>query len=332
MLALFIQCKADEQPKQNSKSNRISVLTFNILQGGHDATNVGFPDSRFNGSRFDDLANVISKTNLDIIGIQEDTDTDSLLIALGSGWNRCYNIYSKYELTPLETNGRLLNACRVFLPNGESLVFVNCHWWPSGGYGPNIIKQRMLEGDIPADLEIFENEILEVTKKIADGPRGYKATIELVKPYLKAKEKVILTGDFNEPSHLDWTEHYAKEGMDRWVKNPTEIPLKFEIEWNGSKALENTGLSDAYRTVHPDEVEKPGITWTPPYPNGTQGREDYDNQVLVRIDRIYFFNSGLNCREASVITGTKENGDIKLNCDWPSDQWAVLAEFVIKQK
>jgi len=192
VFALLFQCTSGEKPKQNDTLNHFSVLTFNILQGGHDATNVGFPNSRFNGSRFDDLAGVIKKTNADIIGVQEDTNTGSLLIALGSGWNRCYNIYSKFELAPLETNGKLLNACRVFLPNGDSLVFVNCHWDPSGGYGPEIIKQRMLARDIPSDLKLFEKEILEATKQISDGPRGYKATIDFLQPYLKANEKVIL--------------------------------------------------------------------------------------------------------------------------------------------
>lgn len=325
VFVLFNQCTTGG--KQEHTSNRLMVLTFNILQGGHDAGNVGFPNSRFNDSRFDDLANVILETNADIVGIQEDTTTDSLLLALGEGWKRCYNMYSRFKLSPLETNGDLLNACRVHLPNGDSLVFVNCHWLPSGGYGPGIIQERMLDGNVPADLNLFEEEILEATKQIADGPRGYQATVEMLQPYIKANEKVILVGDFNEPSHLDWTARFAREGMDRWVNNPTGIPLRFAIEWKGSKALEDIGLSDAYRTIYPDEVAKTGNTWTPPYPTGTPGRQAYGNQVLVRIDRIYFSHPGLNCKSAATVTGSKENGEIKLKSDWPSDHWAVLAEF-----
>ncbi len=322
---VLIQCTTDKETKQY-----VSILSFNILQGGHDASNVGFPNSRFNGSRFDDLVNIILETNPDIVGVQEDTNTDSLLISLGDGWNRCNNIYSKFKLAPLESTGKMLHACRVYLPNGDSLVVVNCHWWPTGGYGPGIIKQRILDGDIPKDLKVFEKEILDATKQIADGPRGYLATIDLVQPYLEANEKVILVGDFNEPSHLDWTERYAREGKDRWVKNPTQIPLRFSIKWHGSKALENIGLTDAYRNVNTDEVTQPGITWTPPYPNGTIGRQDYDNQELVRMDRIYFNESKLSCKTASIVTGPEGNGEIKLDCDWPSDHWAVLATFKIK--
>ncbi|WP_169720765.1 endonuclease/exonuclease/phosphatase family protein [Arenibacter certesii] len=320
----------DKKTEQYTDMNQVSILSFNILQGGHDASNVGFPNTRFNGSRFDDLVNVILKTNATIVGVQEDTKTDSLLISLGRDWNRCYNIYSKFKLKPLGSNGELLNACRAYLPNGDSVVVVNSHWWPTGGDGPGLIKQRILDNDIPKDLKVFESEILEATKQIAEGPRGYKATIDLIEPYLEANEKVILVGDFNEPSHLDWTDRYVREGKDRWVKNPTEVPLRFAIAWQGSKALANIKLSDAYRTVNTDEVAQPGITWTPPYPNGTIGRQDYDNQELARIDRIYFNDTGLSCKTASVVTGLNGNGEIKLDCDWPSDHWAVLASFDIK--
>ena len=143
----------------------------------------------------------------------------------------------------------------------------------------------------------------------------------------KANEKVVLVGDFNEPSHLDWTRRFSSQGMDRWVTNPTETPLRFAVEWSGSKALEDIGLSDAYRTVHTDEVAKPGNTWTPPYPTGTPGRQDYHNQVLDRIDRIYFTRSGLTCKRAALVTDSKGADEVKLNTDWRSDHWAILAEF-----
>lgn len=329
LFVILLQCCINNKSEQNSSSKQISVLSFNILQGGHDANNVGFPNSRFGGSRFDDLVNIIKKVNPDIIGIQEDTDTDSLLILLGQGWNRCNNIYSKFKLTPLESSGKMVHSCWVYLPDGDSLVFVNTHWWPLGG-GTNLIQDKLLKGDIPNDWKDFEKEIVDATKIGANGPRGYNATINMIHPYLKANAKVIVVGDFNESSHLDWTERYAKEGKDRWVKNPTQVPLKIPIEWPGSKALENIGLSDSYRVVHPDEVSEPGITWTPPYLDGTQGRRDYSNQILDRLDRIYFNASRLKCTTSSVVTGFEGNGEIKLDCDWPSDHWAVNSIFICK--
>lgn len=324
-LGLFTGC--EKGSSYGVEPMHLSILTFNILQGGQDAANVGFPDSRFGASRYDDLARIILASNANILGIQEDSPTDSLLLALGEGWNRCYNIYSKFDISPLETNGNLLNACRVNFPRGDSLVVINCHWQPQGGYGPGIVQQRMIEGNIPSEPVDFEKEILDATRQIAEGPRGYQATLDLVRPYLTANERVILVGDFNEPSHLDWTARYASVGRDRWVDNPTPIPLRFAIRWKGSESLENAGLSDAYRTIYADEVANPGVTWTPPYPKNTPGRQDYGDQVLARIDRIYFNQGRLICTSAATITGPKGNGDMIIEADWPSDHWAVLAEF-----
>lgn len=56
-------------------------------------------------------------------------------------------------------------------------------------------------------------------------------------------------------------------------------------------------------------------------------KQDYDNQVLDRIDRIYFTRSGLTCKTAALVTGSKGASEVTLNADWPSDHWAVLAEF-----
>lgn len=56
-------------------------------------------------------------------------------------------------------------------------------------------------------------------------------------------------------------------------------------------------------------------------------RQDYDNQFLVRIDRVYFNTSGLTCTSASLMSDANGNGEIKLNGDWPSDHWAVVAKF-----
>ena len=57
---------------------------------------------------------------------------------------------------------------------------------------------------------------------------------------------VVVTGDFNEPSHLDWTPAAAAAGR---------CPLA--VEWPGTKALAEAGFVDAYRARHPDPVESP---------------------------------------------------------------------------
>jgi hypothetical protein len=100
------------------------------------------------------------------------------------------------------------------------------------------------------------------------------------------------------------------------------------MEWKGSKLLADAGLRDAYRTVFPDEVAKPGITWTPPYPAGTPGRRPYDDQVLERIDMIYFAGKNLKVVSAGVVGESKETCEI-VHAAWPSDHRAVVAAFTL---
>lgn len=139
----------------------------------------------------------------------------------------------------------------------------------------------------------------------------------------------MLTGDFNEPSHLDWTARAATDGRDRWVKNTSDVPLRFPIRWRGSRLLADAGLRDAYRTAFPDEVRHPGNTWTPPYPENTPGRRPYGDQVLDRIDMIYFAGPKLRVRSAAMIGESREAAEIAFDGRWPSDHRAVLTVFDI---
>merc|ERR1719443_460157 len=62
---------------------------------------------------------------------------------------------------------------------------------------------------------------------------------------------VILAGDFNEGSHLDWTAA-TKNLFDH---------NGVEIEWRHSKMLSAAGFQDTWRQLHPDPVKQPGHTW-----------------------------------------------------------------------
>lgn len=76
---------------------------------------------------------------------------------------------------------------------------------------------------------------------------------------VEAGSIVILGGDFNEPSHLDWTEATAQLADHHGVV----------IEWPNTKALEQAGFVDAYRQVFADPVKYPGYT----YPSFNPDRE-----------------------------------------------------------
>jgi hypothetical protein len=295
------------------------VLTFNILQGGLHAPEVGFPDSAFDGNRVRHIAEVIRQTEARIVGVQEDDPKDALLKELGSGWQRVGNVYSTFPLTLVERRG-LLTICRAAIQPGHSIAFVNAHWHGRGG-GAFEVQRRIKQRE-----PIGEAEILRASDQSA-GPRGYQETLDAIRGFVAKGENLILTGDFNEPSHLDWTERYAKHGADRWVKNSSGTPLRQVIRWKGSTLLHDAGLKDAYRVIHSNEAAKPGDTWTPEYPDGLPGRRQYAEQVLDRIDRIYYTGPRLRPVRSSVVGEDKRYAEVVYPGPWPSDHRAVLAVF-----
>lgn len=62
---------------------------------------------------------------------------------------------------------------------------------------------------------------------------------------------VILGGDFNEPSHLDW----IRETKDLYDHNGMIIP------WTVTLILDNNGFVDTYRSKYPDVLKYPGFTF-----------------------------------------------------------------------
>ncbi|MEZ6094458.1 MAG: sialate O-acetylesterase [Pirellulaceae bacterium] len=307
----------------------LRVMTFNILQGAEDAGNVGFENRAFGGSRLDEIADVIKLAQADVVGVQEDCDSDKLLQALGDEWQRIGSVYSRFPLKQISVDP-YLTVVEVELPDRKDVTFVNCHWFPPrGGYGPDLAQLELRANPMVDHSEAVAKRIIEKCS-VPNGARGYNATLQPLRAAIESGKTVILTGDFNEPSHLDWTERYAKEGSDRWVKNPTGKPLRFAVEWPGSIQLADVGLKDCYRIIHPDEVLHPGITWTPKYPDNTLGRRPYGDQVLDRIDRVYHSGDCLRPIAAEVVGEAKAVADLAYSGRWPSDHRAVVITFEYK--
>lgn len=110
---------------------------------------------------------------------------------------------------------------------------------------------------------------------------------------------IVIAGDFNEPSHLDWTEAAVKRGL---------CPVA--VEFPASKALHQAGFCDAFRCLNPNEVENPGHTWSTHDP-GYEYRND-------RIDFIYVRNRDRVADVAILST--------------PSDHYAVVATVIFGEQ
>jgi hypothetical protein len=120
-----------------------------------------------------------------------------------------------------------------------------------------------------------------------------------------ATEAQVIFGDFNEPSHRDWSERAAAAGRH---------PLA--VQWPLVRALEADGFVDALRSVHPDEIAKPAYTWTPTTrPDDPADHHDRIDFVLVR-------GAALTVEAAGVVGEQAPEADLVVT-PWPSDHRAV---------
>lgn len=159
-----------------------------------------------------------------------------------------------------------------------------------------------------------------------------KAFIEDATDEVAKGALVALGGDFNEPSHLDWT----FETKDLYDHNGVVY------NWDQSLALQQAGFVDSYRAVYPSAVTHPGFTYPSDNPLASISQLSWAPAAdeRERIDFIYFYpDVRWKLTGATVMgpSGTIVNGirvandseDVILEplSSWASDHKALLVEF-----
>ncbi len=131
--------------------------------------------------------------------------------------------------------------------------------------------------------------------------------IDLLLEDMKAVEgPVFVTGDFNEPSALDWTEATVAAGQQ---------PLA--VNWPTTERLFAAGFTDAYRAVHPDPVAKPAYTWTPMWTTEDDPTDKHDRIDFVPV-------RGATVTGAAIVGEGGPRSDIKV-MPLPADHRGVVA-------
>lgn len=143
---------------------------------------------------------------------------------------------------------------------------------------------------------------------------------------------VILGGDFNEPSHLDW----IRETKDLYDHHGLIIP------WTVPLLLDNAGFVDTYRQLYPDVLAYPGftfpadnplvpveqLTWTPKADE--RERIDYvfyhPYPGLVLEDAIIFGPQGSIVNSQRVENKSQDRYLLPLGT-WPTDHKGLLVTF-----
>ncbi|WP_345007586.1 endonuclease/exonuclease/phosphatase family protein [Snuella lapsa] len=208
----------------------------------------------------------IKATHADIIGLIE-TYGSGEIIADSLGYH-FYLISSNLSILSRYPIKRTIKAFKPFnfggavldIGDGKEILFLDTwlHYLPN--YSANIKEGKMSsEAIIHEEQSTRSAEINQILKEI--------------RPILNANNKkpVIMLGDFNVGSHLDWTDDTRK------------IHYGYSIKWPVSTAMEKAGFIDSYRALHVDPLLDAGLTWTP---RAATSSKKYG--LRDRIDYIYY--------------------------------------------
>jgi endonuclease/exonuclease/phosphatase family metal-dependent hydrolase len=306
LLISTISCNANKEEVPEKElihvTDTFKVMTFNMWHGG-DA----------GGQPIAKSIETIRAADAGIVGVQEShglgspREDRSMQMAGNMGWRHIDignfdAVLTKYAIAETSSDKR---AVKIKIDDNKFIWIINCHLMHIP-YQPYQLNNKEY-GNYPYIAS--EQEAVHwanIARK-----SGIDEVVKLVKEKINDGWPIIVTGDFNEPSHLDWTEKAAKAGIN-----------KIKVEWPSTKALTDLGMKDAYRTFRPDEVAFPGKTWS---------SIDSPGEIHDRIDFVFYIGNQLQLINAEVV-GEKSNiSDIAVE-NYPSDHRAVVATFVWKGK
>ena len=304
--SFFLTVASDASAEENQKkTTTLRVMSYNILYGGEQR-----------GQSLAQSAAVIKAAKADIVGLQETLapapgkdkprQCHTLKLAQMLGWhhldqeNDTCGIISRHKITG-NTPGKW--GAAIDLPDGRKLHIFNVHF-PSTPYQP---YQLLSIPYYDAPFITTAAQAIEAARK-ARG-KQVDAMLAEVKEHAADSDVVLITGDFNEPSHLDWTAATTKAG---------KCPLP--VVWPTTKAVMDVGFVDGYRAANPDPLTHPGYTWTP-ISKITDPKDRHD-----RIDFVFAKGEGIRIKSAQVIGESKTFADVVVT-PWPSDHRAVVVEL-----
>ncbi|MGW4817753.1 HAD-IA family hydrolase [Streptomyces sp. NPDC004227] len=267
-------------------SGELRVMSWNLWLGG----------SKVDDHRAKQLEAIL-ECGADVVGLQETGGTAAQELAGELGWyhhraGENLGVISRHPITARlgDPDVGFYGAAGVRIalgPGREVDVWTaHLHYTPYGPY------ESAFDG-LAADRLIAHEEV-----RLAQMRDALRRIDEEGDPAVP----VVLVGDFNCPSHLDWP----------------------DVAWPVTKAAEEAGLRDSYREAHPDPAADPGHTWSPIHPVHEDGSGRPEPQD--RID--YVLHRGLRVLDSrTYVRGTPRPWPEAAGNDWPSDHAAVVTAF-----
>ncbi|WP_369265347.1 HAD-IA family hydrolase [Streptomyces sp. R35] len=268
----------------------------------------------YGGTKVDDhrekQLKVIAETGADVVGLQETYGNSARELAEALGWHHHragenLGVISRYPITARLGDPDVGfyggTGARIRVDGGQEgeqgggqevdVWSVHLDYTPYGPY------EARFDGVPAAGLVAHEagrlEQMREILRQIAESATD--------------AGPVVLVGDFNVPSHLDWP----------------------DVAWPVTMAAEDAGLRDSYREVHPDAVRDPGHTWSPVHVEHEDGSGRPEPQD--RIDFVLHNGKGLRVIDSrTVVSGTPRPWPDVAGNEWPSDHAAVITTFTLR--
>lgn len=284
----------------------LRVMAFNLWHGGTRVNNFQEKQLRF-----------ILDSGADVIALQEASGSHGQRLGQALGWSYFQGtgsvaVISRYPIVErygeisasggvrINVNG---NRRLSLSPTEINVWSVHLGYTPYGPYDfcfDNMTKEEVLEREAQSGRTPQITAILE----------GVQAQLRNAK-----RVPVVLAGDFNAPSHLDWVPALAQKncGVD-------------SFDWPTSTLPTARGLIDSFRVANPDPVAVQATTWSPLYPrhNGDSGREEPQD----RIDFVYHTRERLRVLGSkAMVVGNPRPYPKHADNEWTTDHAAVLTHY-----
>ena len=278
--ALVPASKIYQAPVQPVKT--LNLMAWNIWHGGRR-------HGREIGPR--QVIDFIKDTGTDIVMMQETYGSGPLIAdALGYYFYLASTNISVMSKYPILATWTVYDAFRcgvttIQLSEGQEINLASLwiHYlpdWRNDSAAPGATDEKLVAGE----AETRHKEIEEI--------------VRILDPHIQKADAVplIIGGDFNSPSHKDWTAETA-----RWHNG-------LEVEWPVSKVMMEAGFTDSFREI------RPGINYASP----TMTKE----RLTYRIDYIYYKGKELQAVDSDMHFNYKGI--------WPSDHPAVTTTLAFK--
>lgn len=329
-LLTLVNCKDYNKQKsienENTITHELKLMTWNIW----GRLNLEERYTINNKTARQRVIDIIQDSKADVITM---TETYGAAKAIAEALNFYYytpspdanlTIFSRF---PLENFGNVKDlspfsfiVATVNLPNNEKVRVYNI-WLTSGGRHIVAVKDKSISDEEFNNGDTNRYEHIQQLLNHED----FKKDLAI-----KDSIPVIVAGDFNCVSHLDFTETTKLAGLNfgRIVPNKTSL------------AMANAGFVDSYRFTNPVITKETlGYTWTTvglqytyqselgfvPIKTETHPEPEY-RDPYARIDYIYSIGNKISPKKSKTIIHYKTFTERSFP-EFPSDHGAVLSSF-----